>query len=101
MITKSYQERKKREDIRTLALSKFGVLEFVGTTNEVAEWIGTEPTIINRMIRNNELIFGYSWKQATKSDRELFRFMQENKQKEKNHIPKRYRDSHSVRFTPL
>lgn len=101
MLPKAHQDRKKNEKIKTYALSKHGVLEFVGTANEVAEWIGTEPTIINRMIRNEELIFGYSWRMASRSDRDLYKFMIENKKKQASHIPQRYRDSHSVRFTPL
>ena len=101
MLVKSHTERRKSSFVRDYTLYKRGVLDFVGTVTEISTRLNIEPTTVRKAIRDNTDICGYKILIATKSDKDLYRFMLANKKKQKERIPQKYKDSHSVRFTPL
>ena len=76
-----------------------GDIRFVGCVSELSFYTGYDTTQIYSAIRNHFKLGGLSITEATPEEKQFVNSV--GGDEPKLHIPSRYKDSHSVRFTPL
>ena len=81
-------------EVRVYSLWKGGALMFVGTVSQISNRYNVEPRIIYHCIRDGKDLFGMTFKTANGET-----LPKENK--DNRYEAKKYKDSHSARFTPL
>ena len=77
---------------------KQGNIKFVGCVSEISFYSGYETAQVYSAIRNKHELAGLIITEAVGDE---LNFNNEQKIEVTTHIPTRYKDSHSVRFTPL
>lgn len=77
---------------------KNGNIKFVGCVSEISFYSGYETAQVYSAIRNKHDLAGLSITEATGDE---LNFQNKVEVEVITHTPQRYKDSHSVRFTPL